>query len=187
MPLKLTVDRNLIIAVQNGEQEMSAMAQIFNAHNAGQLSVGISASNRVENQLNGKELQPLDNFLEECIEAGLTNPEILDYPLDWEMGLWEHGIICKEAYDLELKVHEILHPAAPTFFSENQSAHLRRKVKNRRCDVFAIWSHIWFERDVFLTKDERFIKRKSRLEQIGAKGISRPGDFLESYPGAISS
>ena len=184
--MKITIDRNLIIAVQKHEQEMSAMIEIFNAHNAGLLSVGISASNRVENQLDGENIQPLESFLEECNAAGLRNPEVIDYPLDWEMGLWEHGIVSHEAYDLELKIHAILHPRVPTFLSESHPENIRRKVKNRKCDVFAMWGHIWFGRDAFLTKDDRFIKRKSHLEKLGARGIPRPRDFLEANPASVA-
>lgn len=182
MAHKITVDRNLIIAVQNNEPEKSVMMQIFKAHNAGRLSVGISASNRVENQLDGVEIQGLDSFLNDCKTVGLQNPEVLDYPLDWEMGLWEHGTISTDAYALELTIHEILHPTAPTFLSDSQPDYVRRRVRNRKCDVFAMWSHIWFERDVFLTKDKRFIKRRVRLEKIGAKGIFLPHEFVDANP-----
>ena len=180
MPLKITIDRNLIIAVQKREQDSAAVLQIFNAHNHGRLVVGIPASNRVENQLDGADIQPLEKFLEECSAAGLKSPEVIDYPLDWEMGLWEHSIISNEAYDLESKIHEILHPAVPAFLSMNQPANIRRKVINRKCDVFALWGHIWFGRDVFLTKDKRSFQRKTLLEKLGARGILQPREFMRT-------
>jgi len=179
MPPTLTVDRNVIISVLNLETGYEFASRIFVAHTKSVL-IAASAANRVENSKSGEPIQPLDEFLEDCRKAGLIDPEILDYPLDWEMGLWEHGFISPEGFDLELAIHKALFPHVATDLSDDQFAKKRKKVTNAKCDVFAMWGHIFFKRDYFITNDDRFSKRRKQLEGLGAKGIYTPRQFVEA-------
>jgi hypothetical protein len=96
------------------------------------------------------------------------------------MGLWEHGIISQEGYSLELAIHQVLFPHIPTDRADGQPVSLRKKVTNAKCDVFALWGHIYFERDYFITNDKRFMKRTEELKKLGAKGIYTPEQFVKS-------
>lgn len=177
---KLTVDRNVIFSVLNRETGHEFASRIFVAHTNRSVAVAVSAANRVENSKSGVPIQPLDALLEDCHAAGLIEPEILDYPLDWEMGLWEHSIISQEGYDLELAIHQVLFPHIPTYRADDQSVSQKRKVTNAKSDVFAVWGHMFFKRDYFVTKDGRFLDRRERLEGLGAKGICTPQQFIEA-------
>jgi len=177
---KLTVDRNVIFSVSNCEPGYEFAARLFAAHNNKSITIAVSAANRVENNKSGVPIQSLDEVLQDCRLAGLIAPEILDYPLDWGMGLWENGILSQEGFDLELALHQVLFPNVPTYLANDQSAQLRKKVINAKCDVFALWGHIYFERDYFITKDDNFIKKIGDLEAIGARGICKPEQFVKS-------
>jgi hypothetical protein len=180
----LTVDRNVIFSVLNREPGHELASRIFAAHINRSVAVAVSAANRVENSKSGAPIQPLNALIEDCHAAGLIEPEILNYPLDWEMGLWEHGIISQEGYVLELALHQVLFglsiPPIPTYRADDQSASLKRKVTNAKCDVFAVWGHIFFKRDYFVTEDKGFLTRRKRLEELGAKGICTPQQFIEA-------
>ena len=50
----------------------------------------------------------------------------------------------------------------------------------RKCDVLALWSHIWYDGDIFVTRDNRFFQqtRKPRLIELGAGRIMRPKEVV---------
>lgn len=175
---KLTIDRNVIFSVSNCEPGYEFAARLFAAHKNKSIAIAVSAANRVENNKSRVPIQSLEKVLQDCRLAGLMEPEILDYPLDWEMGLWENGILSQAGFDLELALHQILFPNIPTYLTNNQSSQLRRKVINAKCDVFALWGHIYFGRDYFITKDDNFLKKSGKLKDLGARHIYLPEDFV---------
>jgi hypothetical protein len=167
----VTLDRNVLLCLQKREPGHERVSRLFQAHEAGQICIAVSAANRVEYKL--QELKPQSNaeFLRELTELGLERPQILDYPLDWGMGLWENSIVSEDAYALELKIHEALFPQLPTYRSEDQPCSTQRRVTNAKCDVFALWGHIYSGGDYFVTEDRRFHRRNDRLLLLGARGI----------------
>jgi hypothetical protein len=46
----------------------------------------------------------------------------------------------------------------------------------RKCDVLTLWSHIWYNGDIFVTDDSNFHKetKKPRLVELGSGKILRP-------------
>ncbi|MES3040916.1 MAG: hypothetical protein V4730_07175 [Pseudomonadota bacterium] len=179
--LLLTIDRNVIISVINEESGFEFAKKLFNEHNNGNLSIAVSAANRVENNKKNEKIQSISVVIDMCRDAGLilSENDFLDYPLDWEMGLWEHGLIGKEEYELELKIHNLLFPSVLTFRSEDQPIEKQKKITNAKCDVFALWGHIYHKRDYFVTNDRNFHKKKAKLERLGANRIIFPKQMLE--------
>jgi len=55
-----------------------------------------------------------------------------------------------------------------------------QKWVNAKCDVLALWSRIWYNGDVFVTRDENFHKKtkKPQLIKLGAKKILRPTETV---------
>ncbi|WP_068858435.1 hypothetical protein [Perlucidibaca aquatica] len=176
----ITIDRNILIAALKIEPTSSLVATIFTAHRDGNIAIAISAANRVEYRVGDEHPQTEEQFLHDCSTGGLDNPTLLDYPLDWEMGLWESSIIDAEGFDLDTRIHAVLFPNLPNFLSTDQNDKERRRIRNVRCDVFAIWGHIRFDRDYFITSDQRFLKRKDALVKLGARGICTPEEFVKN-------
>jgi hypothetical protein len=56
-----------------------------------------------------------------------------------------------------------------------------RKWRNKWCDVNSIYTHIWHERDVFVTGDEKNFKhdRRDRLKAIGIGEVFSYDDALD--------
>jgi hypothetical protein len=48
--------------------------------------------------------------------------------------------------------------------------------RNHKCDVLAMWCHIHYGGDVFVTTDRNFMKasKQQRLEALGAREIQTP-------------
>jgi hypothetical protein len=83
--------------------------------------------------------------------------------------------------NLEKEIHDILFPERAFNFeafkqeSDNEDKAYKNWL-NARCDVLAMWCHIWHECDVFVTTDTNFHKatKVPRLERLGASLILRP-------------
>jgi hypothetical protein len=53
-----------------------------------------------------------------------------------------------------------------------------RPWRNAKCDVQALWSHIYHKRSCFVTRDENFFKvsKLPALIDLGAGSIMRPAE-----------
>jgi hypothetical protein len=50
---------------------------------------------------------------------------------------------------------------------------------NKKCDVLGLWSHIWYDGDIFVTRDKKDIRRKAEeLIMLGAKSVLTPPEAL---------
>ncbi|MCJ7423401.1 hypothetical protein MUP01_03930 [Candidatus Bathyarchaeota archaeon] len=56
-----------------------------------------------------------------------------------------------------------------------------RKWTNKKCDILALWSHIWYNGDIFVADDNHFHKpaKKLKLIELGAGKILRPLEVVE--------
>jgi hypothetical protein len=56
------------------------------------------------------------------------------------------------------------------------------KWRNAKCDVLALWSHIRFNGDVFVTSDKNFWKQKKKeqLIALGASNILTPQEVVST-------
>ena len=88
---------------------------------------------------------------------------------------------------LERQIHEILFPkiefhyeAYAARLNHPVSPPLHRKWLNAKCDVQAMWGHIWHSADIFVTEDRNFHKatKKPRLEAFGAGQICTPSECV---------
>jgi len=49
---------------------------------------------------------------------------------------------------------------------------------NKKCDVLTLWSHIWYEGDIFVTRDTNFHRKAEKLIKLGARKILTPVETL---------
>jgi hypothetical protein len=51
----------------------------------------------------------------------------------------------------------------------------------RKCDVLTLWSHIWYDGDIFVTRDDNFCKqmKKSKRIELGVGRILRPTEAVK--------
>jgi len=80
----------------------------------------------------------------------------------------------KETEALIIKIHSILFDSSVKFESDDYEN--LTKWKNEKCDVLMFWSHIYYQKDVFITRDKNFHKqsKKKDLIKLGAKSILTP-------------
>jgi hypothetical protein len=150
--------------------------------------VAISASERAKN---GKFAVNFESFEKKLDELGLSCAEVLLPLCYFDIGFLGHCLL-SDNDTLESKIHAILFPKLPFLWTDYCQTYGRnpsdfasdRKWRNPKCDVLALWSHIHYGTDVFVTSDRNFHKpsKRPRLIALGAKEIMTPEQAARLAP-----
>jgi hypothetical protein len=162
-----------------------AVRMLADAHAAGRADVAVIAMSASENQKNGKLLHDFEEFQRYLATLNLTHLNIVMPMMYWDISFWDHAFWTDDAMlDLEHQIHSILFPKArflwEDYCRENSvdptSNPTVGRWRNHKCDVQAIWSHIHGQRQVFVTTDRNFHRKKASLISLGAGRIEYPDD-----------
>jgi len=186
--LKFTLDHNCIVDIDEDRQpEARCLRSLLARHDAGEDRVRLVATSASERQQGGPYLENFNQFQDRLAALGLGHLELLapvavadlSY-VDWcvaagpeSISLLEriHGVLFpEEAFELQ----DVLAAAGPNANPEV----IERKWRNHALDVHALWCHIHYEGDVFVTSDGVFFRQSKRqpLASLGAARILRPCD-----------
>jgi len=105
----------------------------------------------------------------------------------WGISFYGLGYWADEAMiELERSIQSVLHPKVEFALADFCQARgltldtraLPRQWRNAKCDVQALWSHIYHKRACFVTRDENFLKvsKLPALLHLGAGSIRRPAE-----------
>jgi len=182
--MKVTLDTNCVYDLEEPNPP-SFVLRLVELGRTQQITLSVPAIAASERQPNGGHLDSFAKFRERLIRVGLEHAELLR-PLAY-IGLAYIDWCVLSGPELEAKerqIHEILFPTiafrASDYCPESDVIG-RRKWRNAKCDVQAMWCHIHYGSDIFVTRDQDFLKQsvKSRLEALGAKKIAAPEDAVE--------
>lgn len=192
-----TLDTNCIIAVDEDRAEAAAVRALADAHASGTAHVAIVAISASEKQKDGKHLESFAEFQQRLAALGLGRLELLPPMFYWNVTYWDWCIFSDSEMELqERKIHEILFPNIEYQWSDyyggrclSDDLSLARKWRNAKCDVQALWSHIFHKRKVFVTTDRNFHaeSKKSALIALGASQIETPDSAVSLLIAAIGS
>lgn len=181
--LRLTLDTNCLIDLEQHSAQALFLNEIVTAHHRGSIKlcvVAISASERLKD---GKFAENFSAFENKLAELNLSSSKVLIPLFYWDITFWDH-CLCGDNDSLELQIHEILFPNLPFLWADycdatgvNTNAITSdRKWRNAKCDVLALWSHIHYKADAFVTSDLNFHKvtKRPHLIALGAKEIFTP-------------
>ena len=183
--LRFTFDTNAIVDLEEGRPAAPHIRQLIDAHEHGQADVALVAISASEKQRGA----PISNFLDfkdKLSRIGLDHLTLLKpiahFDLTfWDWSLWSSDAIAAQAQ----RIHDVLFSTVPymtttTRDDEGDKAAEYWKWRNAKCDVLAMWSHINEGRDVFVTRDDNFMKATKRpaLVELGAGKILTPADAV---------
>jgi len=177
----VTMDTNCIIALEQSGAEAQEVKRIIQAHEAGLIALAVVAISASERTRTGVPLSSFAIFRGRLEMAGFRSVHILK-PLA-RIGLsfngWAHQADGKKL-ELERKIHGILFPQHPYEKPDPADPDASARWQNRRCDVLAMWAHIWHRGDIFMTNDRNFLTRQKRqaLEALGAGRVVSPADVV---------
>lgn len=184
-----TLDTNCIIALDEKRPEAEAVRALVEAHASGKAHVAIVAISASEKQKGGGHLESFVEFQQRLATLRLDHLELLPPMFYWDVTYWDWCIWSDAEMEAnERKIHEVLFPNIEFLWSDYCTAQgitssdpsLAHKWRNTKCDVQAIWSHIFHKRDVFVTADRNFHaeSKKPALVALGANGIETPDSAI---------
>ena len=108
-----------------------------------------------------------------------------------DVSFWDHALWASaEMEALEGQLHDILFPNVEFLWTDYARAHgldanatpTAWPWRNIKCDVQAIWTHIHYQRDVFVTSDGNYHRHKVELVALGAGAVLAPEDAIARLP-----
>lgn len=158
--MKLTLDHNCLIALEKNESEAPYIKKLIVMHDDKKIIirvVGIGASERLPG---GSYATNFDEFKNRFAAIGLGNVEILAPIAYAGITFVERSLSADEAMvELERRIQEVLFPRIDfTYETQNDDDEDMRRRK-AKCDVLALWSHITYDGDIFVTSDRNFLTK----------------------------
>jgi hypothetical protein len=190
--ITFTLDTNCLIDLELGEGGVLHLRRLLTAHDANRITVGVSAAAASERLPDGLFAPNFSGF-QQRVSRLSTRPMDLLRPLcyldisylDWSI-LGDEQLVAQEE-----AIHQVLFPriefkwsdhAAKYGFDPEAATGTSQKEslrwRNRKCDTLAMWCHIHYGNDVFVTRDSNFLKasKKEALIALGARRILTPSE-----------
>ncbi len=187
--MRVTLDHNCIIAVENNEAEAPSIGRLVQMHEQGLIELRLVAVGASERLRDHSYAQSFAVFQERVDQLGLGDLSVLKPICRWDICYWDHSVLADELMvDLESRIHAALFSciefewrtfcAARHICPNSPPPKQMHKWRNAKCDDLSLWCHIHYGGDVFVTADNNyFVKGRPRpsLTQLGAGHVFTPG------------
>ncbi|MBY2921031.1 hypothetical protein HF259_06205 [Rhizobium leguminosarum] len=186
---KFTLDTNCLIAVEDNRPEKDAVLSLVAAAKDGRADVAIVASSASERQIGGGYLANIGDFVTRLGELGFGHLELLKPIGAFDVSFYDHAIYpSPEQIELQKEIFSALFPTIEPSWSKHAAGRGVEptefdspegwKWRNKLLDVQAMWAHLNYDRDVFVTSDKNFARRLLSKERFGDVIITTPGEAL---------
>jgi len=187
--LNITLDMNCIIDLEQGNARAAHLKRLLKIHNDERINLRVVAISASERKPDGTYLSNISEFRDRIARLGLAEVEILPTICYIGLSFIGHCLIGGGAPSkLEREIQSILFPTIEREYSsfcekqgiDRDNPEARQKWRNAKCDVLALWSHIWHNGDIFITSDKNFHKKtkKAKLIALGAVRILKPREAV---------
>lgn len=195
--LRVTLDTNCVIDVEEERPNAEHVRRLAGYAESGQVQLCIPSIMASERSPGGNIAQSFEAFQEKLQGLGLAGADLLAPLPYWEIVFWDNCLWGDvDEQELEPRIHEVLFPEVPfswvDFCKANglpeSSPVEKTRWLNAKCDVLALWSHIFHASDVFVTSDGNFHKatKMPKLVELGAGQILRPQEAVK-HVGAVAT
>lgn len=182
--LKLTLDTNCIIAIDEGrEPEASCLRSLVKKHDAGKVHLQLVATSASERQSSGPYLDNFAKFRDRLDAIGLGHLPLLLPLMVLDVSYLDWCILADDQDLVMLReIHNTLFPGQPYEFQDALSiagesvdlSTVEHKWRNRALDVHALWCHLHNNGDIFVTSDKNFQRKQAWLARFGSIQILDP-------------
>jgi len=186
--LKVTLDNNCIIDLEKNNNYAPHLRKLVEMHGGQRINLRVTAISASEQKPDQTYVSHLNEFKHRLAIIGLGNVEILPTILYVGLGFIGYSLVGGGELDkLERKIQRILFPTIEVEYSDfckkrglkRDDRKAWRRWVNAKCDVLALWSHIWYNGDIFITRDNNFHRKAEKLTKVGAGKIQRPIEALK--------
>ena len=187
--VRITLENNALVNLENGTGQIDALRELRALHKARKICICIPAMAASENQRGNMAIPNYGQFLEFLKKIDLHDMEELLPVCFWDVTFWDHCVFADDM-TLDRAIHDILFPGVQYDHENNDEMAtsedgVSKKWRNVKCDVQALWCHIHYGADIFVTEDKNFHRttKKPKLLKLGAKRIDRPAEALAFLKG----
>lgn len=188
--MNITLDTNCIIDLEGDGKAAPYIKKLNDMHKDKKINLRVTAISASERKPDGKYASNFAEFKKKIAVIGFERVEIMKPICYWGITFWNWCLMSsKQMVDLERKIHEVLFPKIEFDYKKfcrkrslnSNSGKIDRRWRNAKCDVLALWSHIYHGSGIFVTMDSNFHKKtkKTILIGLGAGDILRPKDTVE--------
>jgi len=190
-PPNVTLDNNCIIDLERNRKDALQIKRLIQMHHNEEISLRVVAVSASELKQD-KQTHPknFDEFVQRMQSAGLGGVKILPTLARWNLSFWDQlvwsgiweGELEKEIQAILFSEDEVEYGDFCQKYHYDEGARERfAEWIRRKCDVLTLWSHIWYNGDIFVTRDSNFFRqtKKSKLIELGARRIMRPKEAVE--------
>jgi len=200
--IPVTFDHNLLIDLESKDEATSeALRHLVSLHDTAQINIrvaAIGASERLKDKTYAPDFAAFQGRVRRLSQREFEILKPLGY---WDITYWDWWIWGGEGTpenELEQKIHTALFPetefkwqdfAQASGVDHDQAVQSQsrewQKWRNRKCDVLAMWCHIYYAGDAFITTDGHFHQatKKPALISLGAKSILYPSEVVSMVAG----
>ncbi|MDH5794111.1 MAG: hypothetical protein OEZ18_06090 [Candidatus Bathyarchaeota archaeon] len=188
--LDVTLDNNCIIDLEQNNAIASHLRKLIQMHCDHKINLRVVAISASERKPDQTYVSHFDEFKERINKIGLGDVKILETIAYVGLSFVGYCLVGGGALEeLESEIQGILFPRIELCYSDfckkrnldPNDEKAWRKWTNIKCDVLALWSHVWYKGDIFVTTDKHFHKKtvKPRLVKLGAGKILRPDEAVK--------
>lgn len=185
---KVTLDNNCIIDLEKSNIHAPHLRGLVEMHDNKKIELRITAISASEQRPDQTYVSHFNEFKHRLAIIGLGNVEILNTILYVGLGFVGYSLVGGgKLEELERRIQRIMFPTIELQFKDfckKRGLKLDEKKAwhrwvNKKCDVLTLWSHIWYEGDIFVTRDTNFHRKAEKLTKLGAGKILTPVETLK--------
>jgi hypothetical protein len=187
--MKLTLDWNCVIEVEEGRSQASCVTNLVNAHRIGEFEVALLAASASENTKSKLFPGNAGVFKRRVAQLGWDDLPLVPMPGIIGLSYWGFSFYVGDGEVFKRDMDALWQIIAPKLqrkpldhlidgqaLEDNwMQSEALSKWRNAWCDVVSAYSHIHAARDIFVTNNTRdFQKNAPALALLGMKNISTP-------------
>jgi len=181
-PPNVTLDNMCIIDLEQNRQYAPQIKKLIQMHRNKEISLRVVATSASELKLDHTHPRHFNEFKQRIASAGLDGVEILPTLGRFDFSFLDYCVYGDRWRDeLEKEIQSILFGTDeveyPDFCQKHGYDKGAKKAWNdwvrNKCDVLTLWSHIWYNGDIFVTNDKNFHcqTKKPKLVELGSGKI----------------
>ena len=187
--MNVTFDQTCIIDIEKNNQYADPLRELIRMHERQEINLRVVAISASELKPDHTYSSNFDEFKKRIALIGLEKAVILPALGRWDLTFWNHSVYSgRWLKELENEIHRILFPNETEYSDFCKIHHLKETNKDalkkwvrRKCDVLALWSHIMYNGDIFVTRDKIYSREpnKQKLIRLGARKILEPDQAIK--------